>query len=148
MRPVAVALLRLSLIWMLVGSCSSVAFADAKGQAAEFYGWYLGRIAADDPPSLSEGTDLKRYVSSARLRKLNRQFNSPDGMDNDYFIQAQDYLDSWIKYIAVIPISESAKRAQLRVQLGEGDELYKLRVIAVKEGGEWKIDMVSVSSSP
>ena len=148
MRAIVTALFRLSLVWVLAGFASSVALADAGGQVSEFYGWYLKRIAADDPPALSGGTDLNRYVSAALLRKLNRKFNSPDGMESDYFIQAQDYLDSWTKYIVVVPVSESATRAQFRVQLGEGGELYKLKVVAIREGGLWKIDMVSVLRSP
>lgn len=144
----AAVLIRLSLAVMLTGLGASPAWADAREEVASFYGWYMGRMAADDPPILSNTDELKRYVSAARLRKLYRQFNSADRMESDYFIQAQDYLDSWTRKIVVVPVSESAKRAELQVRLGDGEERRRLKVLAVKEAGGWKIDAVSVLRLP
>lgn len=148
MRILATTLIRLSLALMLTGLGAPLAWADAREEVASFYSWYMGRMAADDPPILSDKGELRRYVSTARLRKLYRQFNSADGMESDYFMQSQDYLDSWTRKIVVVPVSESAKRAELQVQLGKGDELRLLEVWAIQEAGRWKIDAVRLWRLP
>lgn len=142
------ALIRWCWVAMAVGLGASTVRADAREDVQSFYGWYMARMVADDPPILSDKGELKRYVSTARLRKLYRQFNSADGMESDYFMQSQDYLDSWTRKIIVVPVSESAKRAELQVQLGEGDELRRLEVWAIQEAGRWKIDAVRLWRLP
>ena len=135
--------------WLWVVAFSIVAWvsiAHASGSAQEsvkaFYGWYMVRVASDDPPELSKSPEIKAHVSASRLARLIRQERSPDGMESDYFMQSQDYLESWPKHISVEVINQTSRRAELAVNMGVGDQVNALRVTAILEDGRWKIDAI------
>lgn len=139
------ALVRLWLLPLLLALAAPWASAGpaAQQQAEQFYAWYMARIVADDPPMLDKAlAGLRPYVSARRLARLQQQMNSADGLSADYFMQSQDYLDSWPRHISVTLAAGEPKRPRLKVVLGVGTEAQSLAVRMVKDGGAWKVDEV------
>jgi hypothetical protein len=68
----------------------------AKTTVVAFYKWYLHALAADKEPLEDDRAELARYVSLPLLREIDRRIHSDEGMDADYFIQAQDVLPDWL----------------------------------------------------
>ncbi len=69
--------------------------------------------------------------------------NSKDGMENDYFIQAQDYLEDWVTSIAVATPAANGDVATTKLTLGATDQSRsELYVTLRREKAEWKITQV------
>jgi hypothetical protein len=67
----------------------------------EFYRWYLGELAKDRNPLQDDHAKIETYVSKALVQELDRHIDSEEGLDEDYFTRAQDYLEDWASNIAV-----------------------------------------------
>lgn len=116
--------------------------------AHDFYAWYLGQLAKDQDPITLKAPQLKDYVSPALLAEIDRKMKSADGMDADYFIKTQDYLDGWLANVAVAPAKVSGASATALVTLGAPggarDDLWKLRVTLARGADRhWKIRSVA-----
>jgi Protein of unknown function (DUF3828) len=112
--------------------------------AKDFYGWYLKELSKDRDPLTDSAAAMKAYVSGKTLQKIRRMIKSPQGMEADYLIQAQDYMDEWLQP----PKSQTKKisntMAELIITLGEHTESkYQLSVVMLKEDGRWKISKVN-----
>lgn len=108
-----------------------------------FYGWYLHALSADHDPLHDDKAQLSTYVSTALIREIERQINSPNGLDADYFIQSQDYLDDWLTNISVTKTTINGDTASVVVTLGTTKEsIWKLGVTLKKERNLWKIRKV------
>ncbi|UOD33279.1 DUF3828 domain-containing protein [Massilia violaceinigra] len=59
--------------------------------------------------------------------------NSEDGLDADYFIQAQDYHDDWEKNISVAKSRISGNAATVRVTPGAGKESIQRLELTLKK---------------
>jgi hypothetical protein len=123
---------------------TSVATADAPDVVAKnFYRWYLKELSKNRDPLTDSAAAMKTYVSGKTLQKLRRMINSPDGMEADYFIQTQDYMDEWLQ-----PPKSQIKRisdthSELTITLGEHTKnKYQLSVAMLKEESRWKISKV------
>ena len=112
-----------------------------------FYEWYLTQLAADKDPVSDDSAALKERVAAPLLQLIERKRRSPEGMDADYFIQAQDYLDEWLGQVSVKPRAISKTTAKVDATLGEKpDSLRRLRVTLVRESGTWKISRVQAAT--
>ena len=80
-------------------SCCA-AFSTPDAVTKSFYTWYLQQIAGNHDPLTTRDPQLRTYVSAPLLREIRQRMASPEGLDADYFIQAQDYLDQWLGKIA------------------------------------------------
>ncbi|MEO6804161.1 MAG: DUF3828 domain-containing protein [Granulicella sp.] len=108
-----------------------------------FYGWYLQQIAADHHPLTDKDPRLRKYVSAALLREIRRQMASPDGLDADYFIKAQDYRNEWLGKITTSETHVRGGIATTTVTLGDTlESRHRLTVRLVREAGVWKIRKV------
>jgi hypothetical protein len=108
--------------------------------AATFYKWYLSELAQNHDPLSGDKKSLVPYVSASLLRQITRMMHSPDGMEADYFIQAQDYLDGWLQHVSTSDTRRQAGVATTIVTLGEKPEdQHRLSVTLLKEAGMWKI---------
>jgi Protein of unknown function (DUF3828) len=127
----------------VAGQEAAIATSKPDVAAATFYKWYLNELAQNHDP-LSGGTKcLAPYVSASLLRQITRMMHSPDGMEADYFIQAQDYLDGWLHHVSTSDTKVQAGVATTIVTLGEKpEEQYRLFVTLVREAGVWKIRRV------
>jgi hypothetical protein len=110
---------------------------------SEFYQWYMKELAADRNPLIDNNKSLSNYVAASLLQQIKRQMNSKDGMENDYFIQAQDYLDDWVTSIAVATPAVNGDVATTKLTLGATDQSRsELEVTLRRERSEWKITKV------
>jgi len=120
--------------------------AEPSAVTRQFYHWYLESLAKDREPFTKGLPTLKTYVSAALIAEIDRKSKSPDGLDEDYFLKAQAYLDPWIDNISVTETSRSATAAVEAVTLGgKGLEQRKLTVRLRNEKGSWKITAVALS---
>ncbi len=109
----------------------------------EFYHWYLKALAQNKDPVSQDQPTLRRFLSAGLLAEIDRRMKSPDGMEADYFIQAQDYLDEWLEDIVAVPVDTSSRAATVDVSLGaKVGKRYQLRVTLSKFADSWKISRV------
>jgi hypothetical protein len=112
--------------------------------AKDFYRWYLGLLVENKDPMHDEVTAFSKYVSSALAKEIERKIHSADGMEADYFIQAQDYLDDWPTNVSVATPRIKGALAAVTVSLGAAKpSSYRLTVTLVKENDTWKIRRVA-----
>jgi len=67
----------------------------------------------------------------------------PDGLDGDYFVDAQDFDPLWAKNIAISDVKPVGDKSTAHVVLnGSKGMRKKLVVHLVREAGTWKVDKV------
>lgn len=114
--------------------------------ATEFYGWYLESLASDIDPFTDRRAQLATYVTKDLLAEIDRQSHSPDGMPEDYFLKAQDYLDDWLPYRVSSKPARSGTAKVVVVTLGATPETKRsLKLTMDRENSVWKIRKVSLA---
>lgn len=110
----------------------------------EFYQWYLGALKRNEDPFRQGLTTMRRYVTGERITELQRQLSRPEGIDADYFLQAQDWGDDWETNVAVTGTEQRGATATTTVNLGaQGSEFQqRLRVTLQQQAEGWRIDRV------
>src|SRR5580704_8317338 len=111
--------------------------------ASVFYNWYLNELDEHRDPLSGDQKTLVPYVTASLLHEITRTMESPGGIDADYFIQAQDYLDDWVQHISTSDTRLQPGFATTIVTLGGRPKAqYRLSVTLQKESGVWKIRRV------
>lgn len=107
-----------------------------------FYRWYVTELIAKHKP-MENRKELKRFATERLLKEIDRMKKGPDGLDGDYFVDAQDFDELWAKNITVSDVKISGTKASAEVLLaGKGDMRRRLQVSLLKDGGAWKVDKV------
>jgi len=107
-----------------------------------FYRWYVTALIANKQP-MENRKEMKRFVTERLLSEIDKMKKGPDGLDGDYFLDAQDFDNLWAKNIAVSDLKVIGKNASAEVLLaGKGEMRRKLKVNLVSDGTAWKIDRV------
>ena len=107
---------------------------------SDFYQSYITLLSENKSPS---DEFLAKSVSIELIKKIRKQASSADGLDVDYFLDAQDYLDDWKANIAVTQITVVGNRARAVVSLGLAKPgKYQLSVNLMFIDREWKISQV------
>ena len=107
-----------------------------------FYRWYVTELIANREP-LKERAEMKRYATERLLKEIDKMKKGPDGLDGDYFVDAQDFDNLWAKNITVSDLKISGKNATAEVRLvGKGEMHRRLKLWLVSDGASWKIDKV------
>jgi hypothetical protein len=107
-----------------------------------FYRWYVTELIANRNP-MDNRKELKRFATERLLKELDRMKKGPDGLDGDYFVDAQDFDDLWAKNITVSEVKISGTKATAEVVLtGKPHMRRRLQVSLVKDGAIWKVDKV------
>jgi hypothetical protein len=115
---------------------------------AAFYHWYLEALAKNRDPLHEDRSKIEVYVSKGLLREIDRRTNSSEGLDEDYFIRAQDYLDDWASNIVVSDVHIDGRAASAMVTLGSTKQSrHRLALNLVNEGDVWKISKVSAGQA-
>lgn len=115
--------------------------------AKEFYGWYLESLAADTDPLTDQRNQLAKYITKDLLAEIDRQSHSPDGMAEDYFLKAQDYLDDWLSNRVTSKPARHGTSTVVVVTLGATPETRRsLKLTMVREKTSWKIRHVSLAN--
>ena len=107
-----------------------------------FYHWYVTALIAKKQP-MENRKEMKRFVTERLLNEIDKMVKGPDGLDGDYFLDAQDFDNLWAKNITVSELKVSGKNARAEVLLtGKGEMRRRLKVSLVNDGAVWKIDKV------
>ncbi|HEV7843145.1 MAG TPA: DUF3828 domain-containing protein, partial [Pyrinomonadaceae bacterium] len=85
-----------------------------------FYQWYLHALNQGAEPLEKQQAELDKFVTQRLLKALNRALKRPDGIDADFFIDAQDWDDSWEKNISTSKAMIRGTRATVSVKLKGG----------------------------
>ena len=108
----------------------------------EFYKWYVHALNQNKEPLTGERAVMRKYVTLRLIREIDRMAKGPDGLDGDYFIDAQDWDKDWEKNIAVSNLVVKNTIATATVAL-KGEQMNRnLQLTLKQEGGAWKIDRV------
>ena len=107
-----------------------------------FYRWYVTALVANRDP-MKQRTELKRFATDRLLKEIDKMKKGPDGLDGDYFVDAQDFDPLWPKNISISAVQTNGDRSNAHVLLnGTKGMRKKLIVHLAKEGGGWKVDKV------
>ena len=109
----------------------------------EFYSWYVRTVVSGSDPLTKQRTELKRFATDRLIREIDGMRKGPDGLDGDYFLDAQDFDKAWAKNITIAAPVITGTKATTDVEL-KGPEVgsKKLRVTLAQENGAWKVDKV------
>jgi len=108
----------------------------------EFYKWYVHALNQNKEPLTGARTVMRKYVTLRLIREIDRMAKGPDGLDGDYFIDAQDWDKDWEKNIGVANLVVKNTIATATVAL-KGKEMNRnLQLTLKQEAGAWKIDKV------
>jgi len=126
----------------------TLSFGQSGGQTPEavttaFYKVYLHALNTGKDPIRKDRDAWRPYVTPRLIAVIDKMIASPDGLDADYFIQAQDFEKNWEEFIQVSPAKITDSKAGLTVRLGKGPEAHTpFNVILRKDAAGWKIDDV------
>jgi hypothetical protein len=110
-----------------------------------FYRWYVTNLVANRDP-MKQRAEIRRYATARLLNKIDKMEKGPDGLDGDYFVDAQDFDPLWAKNISISAVKINGDKSNARVVLdGAKGMRKKLVVFLVKESGSWKVDKVQGS---
>ncbi len=134
-------------------SVAVAVFATGQGRAAEsaatpedcirnFYRWYVTNLVANRDP-MKQRKEIRQYATERLLKEIDKMVKGPDGLDGDYFVDAQDFDPLWAKNISISDVKTVGDKSSAHVLLnGSKGMQKKLLVHLVKEGGTWKVDKV------
>jgi hypothetical protein len=108
-----------------------------------FYHWYVTELIANRDP-MSNRKELKQFATARLLNELGKMKRGPEGLNGDYFVDAQDFDNQWAKKISVSNVQINDKNATAEVMLkgATPDMNRRLKVNLVLEAGTWKVDKV------
>ena len=109
----------------------------------DFYKWYVAAVVANKNPFEMERATLRRYVTARLIGEIDGMRKGPDGLDGDYFLDAQDFDAEWGKNIMMGKPAIKRGQAIVDVEL-RGTEMgsKKLHITLRGENGWWKVDKV------
>jgi hypothetical protein len=119
--------------------------------AAEFYGWYLETLGADQDPLSDRYATFTRYVSRELAARLVERLQGGRPPRSDYFTQSSSYRPAWRRSVRAATMRQRAGAADVLVTLGDAGEGEEngggprkvLALSMVLENGAWKIRQVA-----
>jgi hypothetical protein len=107
-----------------------------------FYRWYVTNLVANRDP-MKQRKELRNYATERLLKEIDKMAKGPNGLDGDYFVDAQDFDPLWAKNISISAVQTEGDKSNAHVFLkGTPGMQKKLIVHLVKESGSWKVDKV------
>jgi hypothetical protein len=115
-----------------------------------FYQWYVHALNQNVEPLEKHQAEMGKFVTARLMGSLTRALKRPDGIDADYFLDAQDWDEMWEHNISTSKARIQGERATINVTLNGNASFgnHKLRVRLRKEGGAWKIDSINGRANP
>jgi hypothetical protein len=109
-----------------------------------FYTWYVQAIIADKNPLEDDRATLRRPATARLISEIDKMRKGPDGLNGDYFLDAQDFDREWAQNIRIGKPEIQGDKASVKVEL-RGKELgnKSLAVSMRREGAAWKVDKVA-----
>jgi hypothetical protein len=116
--------------------------------AAEFYGWYLATLDADQDPLSDRYERFNAYVAQPlvdQLLKRLQQASAGPQPPGDYFLQSARIQGAWLHgRVRAVTLRRQARSADVLVTLdGDGDAKLDLVLTMVLDNGTWKIRHVN-----
>ena len=116
--------------------------ATPEGCIRGFYNWYVTNLVANRDP-MKQSKELRRFATERLLNELSKMKMGPEGLNGDYFTDAQDFDPLWAKNISISAVKTQGEKSNAHVLLnGSQGMKKKLIVHLVKEEGTWKVDKV------
>ena len=107
-----------------------------------FYNWYVTNLVANRDP-MKQRKEIRRYATERLLKEIDKMVKGPEGLNGDYFTDAQDFDPLWAKNISISAVQTKGDKSNAHVLLkGSQGMQKKLIVYLVKELGTWKVDKV------
>src|SRR5437588_6471657 len=107
-----------------------------------FYRWYVTNLVANRDP-MKQRSEIRRYATERLLKEIGRMGKGPDGLDGDYFTDAQDFDPLWAKQIEISAVKTQGDKSSAQVLLNGAKNMRKKLVVhLVREAGTWKVDKV------
>lgn len=107
-----------------------------------FYRWYVTALVANRDP-MEQRTEMKRFATDRLLKEIDKMKKGPDGLNGDYFLDAQDFDPLWAKKISISAVQTTGDKSNAHVLLDGSKEMRKKLIVHLaKEGGSWKVDKV------
>ena len=107
-----------------------------------FYSWYVTALVANRDP-MKQRTEMKRFATDRLLKEIDKMKKGPEGLNGDYFLDAQDFDEQWAKKISVSNVKIEGAKATAHVLLDGPEGMRKKLVVQlVNDAGAWKIDKV------
>jgi hypothetical protein len=114
-----------------------------------FYETYLHSLNQREDPLVTRRTELRKFATKRLLASIDRAKKSREGLDYDFFLDAQDWDETWEKSIATsTAILESGRAVVNLTLMGDSIGEHKLRLGLKRETGVWKIDSVNGREKP
>ena len=113
--------------------------------AAEFYGWYLQTMDADQDPLSDRYDRLNAYVAKPLVDLLVKRLQEQKAAGGDYFLQSSRIQGAWLRgRVQAVTLRRQARAADVLVTLdGDGDAKHELVLAMVLDNGAWKIRHVN-----
>ena len=113
--------------------------------AAEFYGWYLQTLDADQDPLSDRYDRLNAYVAKPLVDQLVKRLQAQKAAAGDYFLQSSRIRAAWLRgRVQAVTVRRQARAADVLVTLdGDGDAKHELVLAMVLDNGTWKIRHVN-----
>ena len=113
--------------------------------AAEFYGWYLQTLDADQDPLSDRYDRLNAYVTKPLVDQLVKRLQAQKAAAGDYFLQSSRIRAAWLRgRVQAVTVRRQARAADVLVTLdGDGDAKHELVLAMVLDNGTWKIRHVN-----
>ena len=113
--------------------------------AAEFYGWYLQTLDADQDPLSDRYDRLNAYVAKPLVDQLVKRLQEKNPQAGDYFLQSSRIHGAWLRgRVQAVTLRRQARSADVLVTLdGDGDAKHEVVLTMVLDNGTWKIRHVN-----
>src|SRR6478752_1797324 len=81
-----------------------------------FYRWYVTNLVANRDPMKQRG-EIRRYATERLLKEIDKMVKGPDGLDGDYFVDAQDFDPLWASKISISAVQVHGDKSDAHVLL-------------------------------
>lgn len=106
-----------------------------------FYTWYVTALVANRDP-MKQRAEMKRFATDRLLKEIDKMKKGPEGLNGDYFLDAQDFDEQWAKKISVSNVKIEGAKATAHVLLDGPEGMRKKLAVQLVNDAGWKIDKV------
>ena len=76
---------------------------------------------------VKQQAEMKRFATDRLLREIDKMKKGPDGLNGDYFLDAQDFDEQWAKKISVPNVKIEGAKATAHASRRPGRDAKKAR---------------------
>ena len=137
-----IALLLSLIVFVVPAARSAQTNATPEDCIRNFYRWYVTNLVANHDP-MKQRAEIRRYATERLLHEIDKMVKGPDGLDGDYFVDAQDFDPLWAKNIEISKVETRGDISSAHVLLNGAKGMRKKLVVhLIRDGGTWKVDKV------